>query len=67
MEQATYILVTGASSGIGRETAIRLSADYGVILAGRDRERLAATLSACDKNRNHLIWEYDLADLPDLE
>jgi NAD(P)-dependent dehydrogenase (short-subunit alcohol dehydrogenase family) len=67
MEQEAYILVTGASSGIGRETAIRLSADYGVILAGRDRERLEASLSACDKNRNHLIWEYDLADLPDLE
>lgn len=40
------ILVTGASSGIGRETAIRLSrVGADLVVMGRDEGRLAATLA----------------------
>jgi 3-oxoacyl-[acyl-carrier protein] reductase len=41
--------VTGASRGIGRETARRLCAEgAGVLLVGRDQERLAAAVAECD-------------------
>ncbi len=40
-------LVTGASSGIGRETAVQLCAEgANVVLVGRDEERLAAAAEA---------------------
>lgn len=43
------ILVTGASSGIGRETAIRLSrVGADLVVMGRDETRLAATLADLD-------------------
>jgi NAD(P)-dependent dehydrogenase (short-subunit alcohol dehydrogenase family) len=67
MEQKACILITGASSGIGRETAIRLSKNYPVILHGRDKERLEQTLTACSSSQEHLIWVQDLANLQDLE
>jgi len=40
------VMVTGASSGIGRETAILFSClGARVVLTGRNRERLELTLS----------------------
>lgn len=62
-----FVLVTGASSGIGRETAISLSADYDVILGGRNRARLEETLAACNPAHNVLIWEYNLANAEGIE
>lgn len=57
------ILVTGASSGIGREIAIHLSElDAKVILLGRDEERLKETLSLM-KDGNHKYFCYDLENI----
>ena len=67
MEKKSYLLVTGASSGIGREIAVRLSEQYSIILHGRDKERLMQTMEACSPNREHLIWKYDLTDINALE
>ncbi|MDR1632721.1 MAG: SDR family oxidoreductase [Dysgonamonadaceae bacterium] len=67
MKQESYILVTGASSGFGREIAIRLSANSPVIIHGRDKERLKETLSACNPAGKHLIWEFDLSDVNGVE
>src|ERR1039458_3448625 len=54
------ILVTGASSGIGRETAILLSSlNARVVLVGRNRERLGQTLSGLS-GEGHRIAEFDL-------
>ena len=67
MEKKSYLLVTGASSGIGQEIAIRLSESYSIVLHGRDKERLQHTMNACNPEREHLIWEYDLTDIDALE
>ncbi len=58
-----YILITGASSGIGRATAIRLSKTYPVVLGGRDEKRLEETRTMCENADEHLLWRYDLADV----
>ena len=57
------ILVTGASSGIGRATAI-LCSELGatVVLCGRDIDRLDATRSALTGN-GHMIISGDLTDI----
>ncbi|GHU80001.1 oxidoreductase [Bacteroidia bacterium] len=67
MEQKSYILITGASSGFGREIAIQLSETHPLIIHGRNRERLMETLSACRPTGGHLIWEFDLSDVNDVE
>lgn len=65
MEQ--YVLVTGASSGIGREIAILLSQEYNIILHGRNRKNLELVKQNCNKHSLVLIWEYDLNDITNLE
>jgi len=67
MEKKSYLLITGASSGIGREIAIRLSEQYSIVLHSRDKERLMQTMAACNPKREHLIWEYDLIGIDGLE
>ena len=57
------ILVTGASSGIGRETAILISKLGGqVILVGRDEERLNETLEQMENKEQHLVYPFDLTN-----
>ncbi|HEX8414937.1 MAG TPA: SDR family oxidoreductase [Sphingomicrobium sp.] len=66
MEQSTTdtcLLITGASSGIGREMAIHLSDRYRLILSGRDEQRLEETRAACDTPDSHLCWPCDLGDV----
>lgn len=67
MENKACILITGASSGMGREMAIQFSTVYRVILNGRDRDRLEETRSLCENSAEQLIWQYDLANVEELE
>lgn len=60
-----YTLITGASSGVGRELAIYLSKTHGVILNGRDWQRLQETKEQCENDP--LIWAYDLWDIQNVE
>ena len=54
------ILVTGASSGIGREAAILLSElDATLILTGRDRSRLEETRERM-QGSDHRVEPFDL-------
>ena len=62
------ILVTGASSGIGRQCAIsfsRLGAQ--VLLNGRNTVRLKETMEAMDRKAEHQIYAADLLDEQRLE
>lgn len=60
-----YTLVTGASSGVGRELAVYLSKTRQLILNGRNRERLEETRAHCESSA--LVWEYNLASYKSLE
>lgn len=62
-----YTLITGASSGLGKATAVELSIYGNVILHGRDIQKLNEVKELCSKNHNHLIWAYDLSVVQDLE
>jgi NAD(P)-dependent dehydrogenase (short-subunit alcohol dehydrogenase family) len=57
----TYTLITGASSGFGRSIAQKLSPNRKLILAGRNPEKLAATLKSCQFSERHILWERDLS------
>lgn len=61
------ILITGASSGMGREMAVRFSERYKVIVNGRNLERLQETVAMCQNSDQHLIWQYDLSNIDGLE
>ncbi len=61
------ILITGASSGIGRQCAITFSQlGANVILIARNKERLKETYNKLDKG-NHLIISQDITEYDKLE
>lgn len=53
-----YILVTGATSGIGKGVAQRLSQNYNIILHGRKKEELEILSKELNAS---LYWCYDLS------
>lgn len=60
------VLVTGASSGIGRETATLLSQlGASLVLNGRNRSQLERTLTGLE-GTGHRIAEFDLANLDEI-
>lgn len=60
---AKLILVTGASSGIGRATALVLSRlGARVILTGRREQALQETLCAMEEPKNHSVFVADLTE-----
>lgn len=67
MMKMNCVLITGASSGIGRTTAITLSKEYNLILSGRNEEALAQTLELCDKGSKIKIFNRDIGELDNLE
>jgi NAD(P)-dependent dehydrogenase (short-subunit alcohol dehydrogenase family) len=63
----SYVLVTGASFGIGRCLAINLSDRYNIILNGRSIERLEETKSLCSKDNDQLVFGFDLVKSDEIE
>ena len=62
------ILITGASSGIGRQCAITCSAlGAKVVLLGRDATRLAATQEAMQQPEQHTALSLELTEVSALE
>jgi len=63
MESTSYTLITGSSSGIGRQTAIQLSKSRKLILHGRHAERLEETRLQCADPDRHVTWAFDLKEV----
>ncbi len=62
-----HILITGASSGIGKETALRLSrAGAKVFISGRNSERLSETYDSLEGS-DHEMLVTDLTDERDVD
>jgi NAD(P)-dependent dehydrogenase (short-subunit alcohol dehydrogenase family) len=57
-----FILLTGASSGIGHGVALRLSQTHNLILHGRNKLRLEEIRVLCANPDNHLLWISDFSD-----
>lgn len=62
-----YVLITGASSGIGRSLAVSLSKTHSLIVSGRDPSRLEETRALCTNPDNHLTWGFDLSCVPEID
>lgn len=63
------ILVTGASSGIGKGIALRLAEqDAAIVVVGRNKNRLETTLGELhNKNQNHQMFDLDLTSNESLD
>jgi NAD(P)-dependent dehydrogenase (short-subunit alcohol dehydrogenase family) len=62
-----FVFITGASFGIGRAIAINLSADYNIVLSGRNLERLHETKVGCSTINEQLIFPFDLSKVGEIE
>jgi NAD(P)-dependent dehydrogenase (short-subunit alcohol dehydrogenase family) len=61
------VLVTGASSGIGRSTAELLSRQGGkIVLVGRDKDRLNQAVKSC-QGEGHIAIDWDLTSYDKLK
>jgi len=66
-EKKKFILVTGASSGIGRKISIGLSANYNLVLNGRNTDRLIETKEKCSCDNEQIVFPRDLSNVNGLE
>ena len=58
-----YVLITGASSGVGKAAAILLSEKYNLIIHGRNIEKLVETKRLCCLSCDVRIWCCDLEQI----
>lgn len=66
--EGKHIVITGASSGIGRACAIQCSRGGAVVLLiGRDRQRLDETLALMENQQQHMISAINLTDFNAVE
>lgn len=56
-----YTLITGASSGMGRVCALRMSQTKNLILASENLDALQETLTKCANSERHILWHCNFA------
>lgn len=61
------VLITGASSGIGRQCAIELSHDYRLVLCARNEQELEKTRLLCSSSEQHFLLPLDLSCVERIE
>jgi len=66
-EKKKFVLVTGASSGIGRKISIGLSTTHNLILNGRNLENLQKTKEKCSDTTEQILFPRDLSSVNGLE
>ena len=67
MTTDNYVLITGASSGMGAQCAKRLSSKHNLVLLARDHERLNQVAIECKKNgKSILTLQFDLKNVQEL-
>jgi NAD(P)-dependent dehydrogenase (short-subunit alcohol dehydrogenase family) len=67
MERNQFVLITGATSGIGKEIAIQLSSTNNVVLHGRSLEKIVDVEKLCDSKSEVLKWVCDLEKIEEVE
>jgi NAD(P)-dependent dehydrogenase (short-subunit alcohol dehydrogenase family) len=67
MSKKQYILITGASSGIGSSIANSLSKNYNVIIHGRDTEKINSVIAKCENPEKHIPFIADLFNYENIE
>lgn len=65
--QRRRVLVTGASSGVGRSVAVLLSDKYDLVIHGRNSAKLDETKALCSHLASVTTWLYDFSSVADLE
>ena len=63
----SYVFITGASSGLGRELSVYMSGKKDLLITGRDQARLEETKSMCSGKHEIIAWPYDLSNVDSLE
>ena len=66
MNDRPYILVSGATSYIGRKVVSDLSKKYNLILHCRNLDKLSALSSSISNNAEYIFWVYDLNNIQNL-
>lgn len=61
------VLITGASSGIGRQCAVELSHDYVLVLCARNEQELEKTRLLCSSSEKHFLLPLDLNCVEEIE
>ena len=67
MQNNSYILISGATSDIGREIAKTLCPDYPLLLHGRNAETLAALKEELNSPNPVALWCIDLTDIQNVK
>lgn len=61
------ILITGASSGIGKETALALSSSNNLVLCGRNSQKLSTVINECANKDKHSILIIDFNEVDTIQ